>query len=128
MKVCPDCAAEGNADPQPLEHFYVLKSPKYKNGQRVSAYCRRHTKARNAEAAKNAPAGSGIRESRKRARKAWRERNPDKWKAIMRGVTGRRKLKNAKTYTAWVAAHPEQRQASQQAWYRQRTTQRTPKE
>ncbi len=127
-KVCPDCAAEGNADPQPIDQFYVLKSPRYKNGQRVSAYCRRHTKARNAAAAKNAPPGSGTYESRKRARAAWRTRNPERWKAIMRGVMGRRKAKSAKTYSAWVKAHKAKRQESQQAWYTKRRTQRTPKQ
>lgn len=127
MKVCPDCALEGNPDPQPLDQFYVLKSPKYKNGQRVSAYCRRHTKARNAAAAKNAPPGSGTYESRERARAAWRTRNPDRWRAIMRGVMGRRKARSAKTYSAWVKTHKTKRQESQQAWYKRRK-QRTPEQ
>lgn len=127
-KVCPDCAAEGLTDPQPADAFYHIKSPRNANGYRLLAYCKRHTKARNARAAREAPAGSGIRESRKRARAAWRTRNPERWKAIMRGVMGRRKAKSAKTYSAWVKAHPEQRAASQQAWYTKRRTQRTPKQ
>ena len=128
MKVCPDCAAEGNPDPQPIApNFYRIKAKGYAGGYRTSTYCRRHTKARNAAAAKNAPPGSGIRESRERARAAWRTRNPDRWRAIMRGVMGRRKAKSARTYSDWVKAHPEQRAASKQAWYKRRK-QRTPEQ
>lgn len=128
-KVCPDCAAEGLTDPQPSENFYHIKSPRNTGGYRLSAYCKRHTKARNAAAAKAAPPGSGIRESRKRARAAWRIRNPERWRAIMRGVMGRRKATNAKTYSAWVKTHKAKRQESQQAWYtKKRRTQRTPEQ
>ena len=128
MKVCPDCAAEGNPDPQPLDpNFYRQKAKGYAGGYRTSTYCRRHTKARNAAAAKAAPEGSGIRESRKRARAAWRTRNPERWKAIMRGVMGRRKATNARTYSEWVTANKARRKASQQAWYRRRK-QRTPEQ
>ena len=126
-KVCPDCALEGNPDPQPADAFYHVKSPRNTGGYRLSAYCKRHTKARNAKSARDAPAGSGIRASRERARAAWRTRNPERWKAIMRGVMRRRKATAAKTYSNWVKANKTKRKASQQAWYRRRK-QRTPEQ
>ncbi len=112
---------------QPADAFYHVKSPRNTGGYRLSAYCKRHTKARNARAAREAPAGSGIRASRERARAAWRTRNPERWKAIMRGVMRRRKATAAKTYSNWVKANKTKRKASQQAWYRRRK-QRTPEQ
>lgn len=42
MKVCPDCAAEGNPDPQPIDpNFYRIKAKGYAGGYRTSTYCRR---------------------------------------------------------------------------------------
>lgn len=126
-KVCPDCAIEGNPDPQPLANFYRTKAARYAGGYRISPYCRRHTKARNAKAAREAPPGSGIRASRERARAAWRTRNPERWKAIRRSWARRHAQATAKTYSAWVKANKTKRQASQQAWYRRRK-QRTPEQ
>lgn len=126
-KVCPDCAAEGLTDPQSADDFYRIKAKGYKDGYRLSTYCKRHTKARNAKAARDAPPGSGIRESRERARAAWRTRNPEQWKAIRRSWARRHKTVTAKTYREWVKAHPERRRGSQQAWYRRRK-QRTPEQ
>jgi len=126
-KVCPDCAKEGSPDPQPADAFYHVKSPRNTGGYRLSAYCKRHTKARNAKSARDAPAGSGIRESRERARVAWRTRNPEQWKAIRRSWARRHAQATAKTYREWVKAHPERRRGSQQAWYRRRK-QRTPEQ
>lgn len=126
-KVCPDCAAEGNPDPQPADAFYHIKSPRNANGYRLSAYCKRHTKARNAKSARDAPPGSGIRQSRERARATWRTRNPDKWKAIRRSWARRHTQATAKTYSAWVKANKAKRRTSQQAWYRRRK-QRTPEQ
>ena len=126
-KVCPDCAQEGDADPQPADAFYHVKSPRNATGYRLSAYCKRHTKASNARAAREAPAGSGIRASRERARAAWRTRNPDKWKAIRRSWARRHTQATAATYSEWVTANKARRKASQQAWYRRRK-QRTPEQ
>lgn len=127
-KVCPDCAAEGLTDPQPSENFYHIKSPRNTGGYRLSAYCKRHTKARNAKAARDAPPGSGIRESRERARAAWRTRNPERWKAIRRSWAMRHTQATAKTYSNWVETNKVKRQASQQAWYTKRRKQRTPEQ
>ena len=127
MKVCPDCALEGNADPQPLANFYKTKAARYAGGYRYSAYCRRHTKARNAKAARDAPPGSGTHESRKRARATWRARNPERVKEQKRRWRERNKAARAKTYSAWAKANTARRKASQQAWYRRRK-QRTPEQ
>ena len=127
-KVCPDCAAEGLTDPQPSENFYHIKSPRNTGGYRLSAYCKRHTKARNAKAARDAPAGSGIKQSRARARAAWRTRNPERWKAIRRSWARRHTQATAKTYSNWVETNKARRKASQQAWYTKRRKQRTPEQ
>ena len=127
-KVCPDCAAEGLTDPQSADDFYRIKAKGYKDGYRLSTYCKRHTKARNAKAARDAPPGSGIRESRERARAAWRTRNPERWKAIRRSWARRHTQATAKTYSNWVETNKVKRQASQQAWYTKRRKQRTPEQ
>jgi hypothetical protein len=56
--VCPQCAAEGHADPQPIDNFYVYRAReyktetawyRYKNNQRRSQLCRRHDQLAAAE-------------------------------------------------------------------------------
>ena len=76
-KHCPDCAAEGLDGERPLEEFYRVKAERYAGGYRYGAYCKRHTKARTAAAAKNATEGSKLREASQRASRAWKQRNPE---------------------------------------------------
>lgn len=56
--VCPQCAAEGNTDPQPIDNFYVYRAReyktetawyRYKNNQRRSQLCRTHDQIAAAE-------------------------------------------------------------------------------
>src|SRR3954451_15510182 len=58
--ICPDCAAEGNAEPQPLSNFYLKRQKpfhneqgrvivEYKNDTRRSIKCKRHTNIDNAQ-------------------------------------------------------------------------------
>jgi hypothetical protein len=58
--VCPACAAEGNAEPQPITNFYSIRSQPYKNSEgrvivkykdnlRRSELCKRHDNVQRAE-------------------------------------------------------------------------------
>jgi hypothetical protein len=71
-KFCPDC----NAD-RPLSEFYRTKAARYAGGYRYSAYCKTHQKARVAEAAKNAPEGSKLRETQRRVKRDWAQQHPE---------------------------------------------------
>lgn len=119
-KVCPDCAAEGNPEPQAASAFYSTKAKQYAGGVRLSAYCRRHTKQRTAAAAKSAPPGSGIRQAQQRARQAWRHRNRDHVRAYLQAWRARNKPTVARYYQDWLKRHRATRAASQQAWYLRR--------
>jgi hypothetical protein len=71
-KYCPDCDAE-----RPLEEFYRMKAKNYAGGYRYSAYCKTHTKARTAAAAKNAPEGSPLRETQQKVKRDWAQQHPE---------------------------------------------------
>lgn len=56
--VCKACAAEGNAAPQPADHFYLISVPEYKKGahwrkykdnKQRSVLCKRHHNMAEAE-------------------------------------------------------------------------------
>jgi hypothetical protein len=85
-KYCPDCEAE-----RPLEEFYRTKAARYAGGYRYSAYCKTHTKARTAAAARNAPEGSKTREARRRANNASNKRHPEKNRARVAAHRARKK-------------------------------------
>jgi hypothetical protein len=75
-KYCPDCGAD-----RPLGEFYRTKAAGYVGDYRYSAYCKTHTKARTAAAAKNAPEGSKLREARRRANRESIKRHPEQNRA-----------------------------------------------
>lgn len=61
-KFCKDCGHD-----RPLSDFYIVKDARAASGVRPSAYCKEHMIARSAAAKRNAPEGSKIRESGRRA-------------------------------------------------------------
>jgi hypothetical protein len=71
-KYCPDCDAE-----RPLEQFYRVRSAAAVGGYRYGAYCKTHTKARNAATLKNAPEGSKLRETQRRVKRDWAQKHPE---------------------------------------------------
>jgi hypothetical protein len=71
-RFCPDCGAE-----RPLAEFYRVKAKGYAGGYRYGAYCKTHTKARTAAAQRQAPEGSALRESMRRAKRTWLAEHPD---------------------------------------------------
>jgi hypothetical protein len=71
-RFCPDCG-----DARPLAEFYRVKAAKYAGGYRYGAYCKAHTKARTAAAQREAPEGSALRESMRRAKRDWIAAHPE---------------------------------------------------
>lgn len=77
-RICPDCAAErGDDGRRPLSEFYRFKASGYAGGYRYSPYCKTHTKKRNAQAARDAPEGSQRRETQRKVKREWAQRNPE---------------------------------------------------
>ncbi len=120
FKVCPDCAAErGDDGMRPLAEFYLVRAARYKNGVRISAFCKRHTKARNAAALKAAPEGSRLRESQRKAKREWAARNRERIKTNRARWRIANPTKVAAANDRWRRKHPEVRKKSQEA-YRER--------
>jgi hypothetical protein len=71
-RYCPDCGAE-----RPIAEFYRLKAARYAGGYRYSAYCKTHTKARTAAAAKAVPEGSLLRETQRRVKRDWAKQHSE---------------------------------------------------
>jgi hypothetical protein len=61
-KFCKDCGHN-----RPIADFYQIRDGRLDGAVRPSTYCREHTKVRNMAATRNAPEGSGLRESARRA-------------------------------------------------------------
>ena len=124
FKRCPDCAAEhGDDGMRPIDEFYAVKAKAYAGGLRFSAFCKRHTKARNARALKEAPEGSKLRETQRKVKREWAQRNRDK---IKRNRTHWRRAnphKVAAAYDRWRRKHPDVRRRSQEASRARRKTQ-----
>lgn len=125
-KRCPDCAAEhGDDGMRPLDEFYSVRAKNYAGGVRISAYCKRHTKAKNAAALKAAPEGSKLRETQRKAKREWAAKNRAKIKANRT----RWRIANPEKVRAandrWRTKHPEVRRKSQEA-YRERRKTRSP--
>ena len=77
-KICPDCAAENGDDGrQPLSEFYRTRAARYAGGYRYSAYCKTHAKRRTAQAARDAPEGSKLRESQRKTKREWAQHHPE---------------------------------------------------
>ena len=125
FKVCPDCAAEHGM--RPLAEFYLVRAARYKNGVRISAFCKRHTKARNAAALKAAPEGSKLRDTQRKAKREWAAKN----RAKIKENRTRWRVANPKKVRAandrWRKKHPDVRKASQEA-YRERRKTRSPEQ
>lgn len=85
-RYCPDCAAE-----RPISEFYRTKAARYAGGYRYSAYCKTHTKARTAAAAKAAPEGSLLRDSIRRANRESIKRHPEQNRARVAAHRARKK-------------------------------------
>jgi hypothetical protein len=85
-KFCPDCNAE-----RPLAEFYRIKAATYAGGYRYSAYCKTHTKARTAAAAKKAAVGSGVREANRRASRVYAAKHTEQTRARVAAHRARRK-------------------------------------
>jgi hypothetical protein len=69
---CKDCGHD-----RPLSDFYRVKDKRAAGGYRYGPYCKAHTKVRNAEARRNAPEGSRLRESMRRASAKWDAAHPE---------------------------------------------------
>jgi len=85
-KFCPDCDAE-----RPLAEFYRTKAARYAGGYRYSAYCKTHTKARTAAAAKQAADDSPLRAAMRRASRTYAEKHPEQIRTRMAAYRARRK-------------------------------------
>ena len=95
-KVCPDCAAErGDNGERPLSAFYRMKAARYAGGERYSAYCKTHTKKRTAQAARNAPEGSKLREAIRRAGREAIKRHPEANRARVAAHRARKKAEQS---------------------------------
>jgi hypothetical protein len=86
-KFCPDCGEE-----RPLSSFYRVKAARYAGGYRYGAYCKTHEKERVRRARQQAPEGSKLRESIRRANREAIKRNPEANRAR---VAAHRKRKKA---------------------------------
>lgn len=110
-KVCPDCALEGHPAPQPVDNFYVLNSPRYAGGVRISAYCKMHTVKRNSEKAKakrtieKKPMTEEQRAKRRARHERYKAAHPE-----------RLKEQNRRNYTIWRGRHPEEAAERVRAW------------
>lgn len=123
-KRCPDCAAEfGDDGMRPIDEFYAVKAPRYAGGVRFSAFCKRHTRARNAKALKEAPEGSKLRETQRKVKREWAARNRAKIKENRTRWRLANPAKVAAAYDRWRRKHPEARKASQEASRARRKTQ-----
>lgn len=72
-KVCPDCG-----EPRPLSAFYRIKAKGYAGGYRYGAYCKAHTKERNAEARKKAlEQGGQYAETIRKTNRVWAQQHPE---------------------------------------------------
>lgn len=71
-KYCPDCGCD-----RPLSAFYRVKAANYAGGYRYGAYCKVHTRQRSAQAMRDAPADSPLREKARRSKREWIAAHPE---------------------------------------------------
>ena len=127
-KRCPDCAREnGNDGMRPLDEFFQVRAARYAGGVRVSAYCKRHTRIRKAATLRNAPEGSKLRESQRKAKREWAARNRVKIKENRTSWRIANPKKVAAANDRWRRKHPDVRKKSQDA-YRERRKTRSPEQ
>lgn len=109
---CPDCARErGGSGCTPL--------PDFNQGQ---DYCRRHMLARkNASRAKTLATSEEARAKKRAADKRYRERHATERATYLQTWKKRNSQKVAQWYARWVAANPEKRRESQDAWRQRRS-------
>jgi hypothetical protein len=116
-KVCPDCAREGNAEPQAPENFFIKKAARYKGGFRLSTYCRRHEAERNtARQAERLATNPEVRQKKRAADLEFAKRHKEQHAAKAKLYRERHPEKEAERYAAWAKRNPEQRRQTQDAW------------
>lgn len=112
---CADCALEG-LGPKPGSEYNWVKAARYKGGVRRLPYCKVHQSARNGAAQKKRM----QRPEAKQKRRAWFRANWTRYRAAnyaaSRAYYQRKREERAAQYREWVAANPEKRKASQDAW------------
>jgi hypothetical protein len=71
-RFCPDCGCD-----RPLTDFYRVKAASYAGGYRYGAYCKEHTRQRSAQAMRDAPQDSPLREKARTSKREWIKAHPE---------------------------------------------------